>query len=461
MPSAGTAVSATIRSPSSRSCWSRRRSTTRKTTPSWTRFLHDDRRGRTIHSSSPAPRPAVVLAGVPERPALGVLLHWVVEVGLSDVLRAAGRRAANPGFCVVAFLGSDVNRHGGSPNGRVWRSMAEPPGPRRSRSWWHSHQDLLVGVASDASAPEGASSVAPVVHSLPGLPAILASQRASHPGDEQRSTSPSLRRFPPVLIRRKVGSRSSPTAPGAIERVSRTWPAGGSHASARWRATGGLAALCYFGANIVPSGIGCEAFADRLRLAGHDDHRPGARRERPLERRGIGDAQAARRPAGPTRLRPRRAAAAGATGLREAKLDDVDLLLPACAATHYEARDRPAPARRCGFSPAHDRTDRGRAIVAPGPRRDDLLFRPEASGLDAAGRPAPAGLGVDPGGAKAGTAESAGSATSAGSCSRRRQQSRYSSGPRTRPRSVSTSRPACVRSLPTGASFSDLVAQCY
>jgi hypothetical protein len=26
-------------------------------------------------------------------------------------------------------------------------------GPRRRRSWWQSHQDLLVGVASDASAP--------------------------------------------------------------------------------------------------------------------------------------------------------------------------------------------------------------------------------------------------------------------------------------------------------------------
>src|SRR5919197_45927 len=56
---------------------------------------------------------------------------------------------------------------------------------------------------------------------------------------------------------------------------------------------GRLTALCHVGANVVPAGAGCEAFA------------------------GL-------------------AAAAGETGLRRAEARDFDLLLPACAAAHRE-----------------------------------------------------------------------------------------------------------------------------
>jgi ribosomal protein S18 acetylase RimI-like enzyme len=109
---------------------------------------------------------------------------------------------------------------------------------------------------------------------------------------------------------------------------------------ARFRAVegdGGLAALCYFGANIVPSGIDCEAFAGEA----------AARGARMIigQERAVSDLWSA---AGSAMPKPREdrphqpvyvidePPADGATGLREAKLDDVDLLLPACAATHHE-----------------------------------------------------------------------------------------------------------------------------
>jgi ribosomal protein S18 acetylase RimI-like enzyme len=109
---------------------------------------------------------------------------------------------------------------------------------------------------------------------------------------------------------------------------------------ARFRALegdGGLAALCYFGANIVPSGTGCEAFADEA----------AARGTRMIigQERAVSDLWSAAQSAMP---RPREdrpgqpvyvidePPAADSTELREATLDDLDLLLPACAATHHE-----------------------------------------------------------------------------------------------------------------------------
>jgi uncharacterized protein len=99
----------------------------------------------------------------------------------------------------------------------------------------------------------------------------------------------------------------------------------------------GLAALCYFGANVVPSGTGCEAFADEA----------AARGTRMIigQERSVSDLWSA---AQPTMPKPREdrpgqpvyvldePPAADSTGLREATLDDVDVLLPACAATHHE-----------------------------------------------------------------------------------------------------------------------------
>ena len=109
---------------------------------------------------------------------------------------------------------------------------------------------------------------------------------------------------------------------------------------ARFRAVAGeqgLAALCYFGANVVPSGRGCEAFAGEA----------AARVTRMI----IGEAGAvtdlwvaARRVMpGPREDRPGQPVyaideppAGDSSGLRAARVEDLDLLLPACAATHLE-----------------------------------------------------------------------------------------------------------------------------
>jgi len=100
---------------------------------------------------------------------------------------------------------------------------------------------------------------------------------------------------------------------------------------------GELTALCHVGSNLVPSGSGCQAFAE---LAG----KSGARML-------IGEAgavsdlwEAARRKLPRPRLdRPGQPVYAigdppedGATGLRPATLNDLDLLVPSCAAAHHE-----------------------------------------------------------------------------------------------------------------------------
>ncbi len=100
---------------------------------------------------------------------------------------------------------------------------------------------------------------------------------------------------------------------------------------------GELTALCHLGTNLVPSGRGCGAFSE---LAS----RSGARML-------IGEAHAVtelwdaarRRLPRPREDRPGQpvfaidvAPAPGETGLRPATLDDLDLLVPACAAAHHE-----------------------------------------------------------------------------------------------------------------------------
>ena len=108
---------------------------------------------------------------------------------------------------------------------------------------------------------------------------------------------------------------------------------------ARFRAVegqDGLAALCYFGANVVPSGRGCEAFADETAARGT---RMIIGRERSVD-----ELWTAAQPVMPNPRddRPGQPVYAlqdppetGSTGLREATPDDLDLLLPACAATHH------------------------------------------------------------------------------------------------------------------------------
>jgi ribosomal protein S18 acetylase RimI-like enzyme len=99
----------------------------------------------------------------------------------------------------------------------------------------------------------------------------------------------------------------------------------------------GLAALCYFGANVVPSGQGCEAFAQEA----------AARATRMIigEAGAVTDLWAAARSVmpGPREDRPGQPVYAieqppdgDSSGLRPATIKDLDLLLPACAATHRE-----------------------------------------------------------------------------------------------------------------------------
>jgi ribosomal protein S18 acetylase RimI-like enzyme len=100
---------------------------------------------------------------------------------------------------------------------------------------------------------------------------------------------------------------------------------------------GGLTALCHIGANVVPSGRGCGAFAE-----------PTARSRARMvigEEQAVGDLWAA---AGADMPAPREdrpgqpvyvieeAPPSGDSGLREATTRDLDLLVPACAQAHFE-----------------------------------------------------------------------------------------------------------------------------
>ena len=107
--------------------------------------------------------------------------------------------------------------------------------------------------------------------------------------------------------------------------------------SAVARADGRLKSLCHVGANIVPSGSGCADFAE---LAA----RSGARMVIG-EERAVGELwDAARRRMPPPREdRPgqpvyalREVPEPGETGLRAARLADLQLLVPACAEAHRE-----------------------------------------------------------------------------------------------------------------------------
>lgn len=99
--------------------------------------------------------------------------------------------------------------------------------------------------------------------------------------------------------------------------------------------TGRLTALCYLGANIVPSGVGCGAFGE-LAVAARARMVIG-------EARAVGDlwdAVSSRLPQ-PREDRPGQPVyaiseppPAGETGLRAATRADLDVLVPACAAAH-------------------------------------------------------------------------------------------------------------------------------
>jgi uncharacterized protein len=100
---------------------------------------------------------------------------------------------------------------------------------------------------------------------------------------------------------------------------------------------GRLAALCHSGANLVPSGVGCGAFAplatgSRARMIIGEEEAvsalwEAAEKGMPVPRED--------RPGQPVYVLDT-APEPGDTGLRDAVEDDFDLLLPACAAAHRE-----------------------------------------------------------------------------------------------------------------------------
>ncbi len=100
---------------------------------------------------------------------------------------------------------------------------------------------------------------------------------------------------------------------------------------------GTLEALCHVGANVVPAGSGCERFGDRV-------GRSGARMIIG-EETAVGELWSRVRPRLPEPRDDRpgqpvysidESPEPGNTGLRAARLDDLELLVPACAAAHAE-----------------------------------------------------------------------------------------------------------------------------
>ena len=143
---------------------------------------------------------------------------------------------------------------------------------------------------------------------------------------------------------------------------------------------GRLTALCHLGANVVPSGRGCSAFGEEVARAeprmvigdepAVDDLWTTAAASLPQPRDD--------RPGQPV-LALDRAPAPGDTGLRAATLDDLELLVPACAAAHEE---------EIGVDPvAHDAEGfrwRTRAQIEEGRSwlwldGETILFKAEAS----------------------------------------------------------------------------------
>ena len=107
--------------------------------------------------------------------------------------------------------------------------------------------------------------------------------------------------------------------------------------SAIERPDGRLEALCHVGANVVPSGTGCDAFARAMSQSGA--------RMVIGEERAVGELweAARRRMPQPRDDRPgqpvyalREPPEPGESGLRPARLLDLELLVPACAAAHRE-----------------------------------------------------------------------------------------------------------------------------
>jgi RimJ/RimL family protein N-acetyltransferase len=143
---------------------------------------------------------------------------------------------------------------------------------------------------------------------------------------------------------------------------------------------GRLTALCHVGANVVPSGTGCGVFADaavrgRARMIIGEEQAVGE-----LWERAAGRFPAPRddRPGQPV-YELDDAPEPGSTALRPATLDDLDLLVPACAAAHREEIGiDPLERDPDGFRwRTRSQIDQGRSWLWR--EGDTILFKAEAS----------------------------------------------------------------------------------
>lgn len=145
---------------------------------------------------------------------------------------------------------------------------------------------------------------------------------------------------------------------------------------------GALSAVCHVGANVIPAGEGCDAFAERAvnggsrMMVGRDDA-VGA----------LWDAMRDRLPS-PRADRPGQPVyvideppIAGATGLRAATQDDLPVLLPACAAAHEEEIDVDPMSEDADAFRLRTRSqiDERRSWIWR--ERDTILFKAEASAV--------------------------------------------------------------------------------
>ena len=140
----------------------------------------------------------------------------------------------------------------------------------------------------------------------------------------------------PQLVEPGLGSILAYTAEDPVERVFLEDVARRGHGRfAGLEEDGRLVALCHIGANVVPSGRGCGAFADaaarsRARMLIGEQ---GAVTELWEAARGRLVAAREDRPGQPV-FSIEDAPPPGETGLRPATHDDLELLVPACAAAH-------------------------------------------------------------------------------------------------------------------------------
>jgi len=100
---------------------------------------------------------------------------------------------------------------------------------------------------------------------------------------------------------------------------------------------GRLGALCHLGTNVVPSGLGCEAFVDEARRAAPRmliGEQEAVTALWDAGRRKLGRAREDR--VGQPGYVIREPPEPGGTGLRAARRSDLDVLVPACAQAHFE-----------------------------------------------------------------------------------------------------------------------------